>query len=147
MVENVIDKEFDKTNINSTINKLLDNYNFTELDENINKLTDNFNKLSNGSNTINNGLITLNNGLNRYNKEGINKLNRVVNINLKSYQNKINELIKLSKYSSIDTYKEDTKTNSKIIFMIDSKSIKEQNNIKKEVKKESFLDKVKGLFK
>ena len=147
VVKNVIDKEFDKNNINSNINKLLDNYNFTELDENINKLTDNFNKLSNGSNTINNGLITLNNGLNRYNKEGINKLNRVVNGNIKSYQYKINELIKLSKYSSIDTYKEDTKTNSKIIFMIDSKSVKEQNNNKKEVKKESFLDKVKGLFK
>ena len=147
VVKNVIDKEFDKNNINSNINKLLDNYNFTELDENINKLTDNFNKLSNGSNTINNGLITLNNGLNRYNKEGINKLNRVVNGNIKSYQYKINELIKLSKYSSIDTYKEDTNTNSKIIFMIDSKSVKEQNNNKKEVKKESFLDKVKGLFK
>ena len=147
VVKNVIDKEFDKNNINSNVNKLLDNYNFSELDNNINKLTDNFNKLSNGSNTINNGMNTLNNGLNRYNKEGINKLNRVVNGNIKSYQNKINELIKLSKESNIDIYTNNTKTNSKIIFMIDSKSIKEQNNTKKEVKKESFFDKVKGLFK
>ena len=157
VVENVINKQFSEKNIDSKLRKLLDIYEedinkkVTVLDDTIGTLSDSFNKLNSGSNQISNGMKALSDGLDKYNKEGINKINNLVNGDVKNIQKRLNVLTKLSNENiMIDDSTENTKRNSKMIFMIDSISKSNQNEnkikIKNDVRDNSFWSKVKGLF-
>ena len=92
---------------------------------------------------------TLSNGLDKYNKEGINKINKLVNGDVKTLQKRMNALKELSNENKmIDNSPTNSSNNSKIIFMIDSVSIPDNNKdkVKEEKKDNSFRSKVKGLF-
>ena len=156
VVNNIIKKEFSKKNVDSRLREILDIYeddinkNVSILDNTINTLSNSIEQLNNGSNQISQGMNTLSNGLDRYNKEGINKINSLVNSDVKTLQKRFAALVELSKNNkTIDSIPTNATGNSKIIFMIDSKS--KTNDIKKDITpketKVTFWDRIKGLFK
>ena len=156
VVNNIIKKEFSKRNVDSRLREILDIYeddinkNVSILDNTINTLSNSIEQLNNGSNQISQGMNTLSNGLDRYNKEGINKINSLVNSDVKTLQKRFAALVELSKNNkTIDSIPTNATGNSKIIFMIDSKS--KTNDIKKDITpketKVTFWDRIKGLFK
>lgn len=156
VVNNIIKKEFSKKNVDSRLREILDIYeddinkNVSILDNTINTLSNSIEQLNNGSNQISQGMNTLSNGLDRYNKEGINKINSLVNSDVKTLQKRFAALVELSKNNkTIDSIPTNATGNSKIIFMIDSKS--KTNDVKKDITpketKVTFWDKIKGLFK
>ena len=119
------------------------------LDDTINTLSNSLNQLNEGSKQMSKGMNALNIGLDKYNKDGINKINKLVNGDIKTLQERLEILIELSNENSIiDDKTTKTKSTSKMIFMIDSKSkpIEVISDSKKGEKKKSFLDKIKGLF-
>ena len=154
IVRNVIEKEFSEENVDSKLRELLDiyeddiNQKVTFVDNTINTLSDSLNKLNDGSNQLSTGMNALKDGLEKYNKEGINKINNLVNGDVKSTQKRLDTLIDLSnKNKTIDSVPSGSKNNSKMIFMIDSISKPVEKVVeKKEKKNESFIDKLKGLF-
>lgn len=156
VVNNIIKKEFSKKNVDSRLREILDIYeddinkNVSILDNTINTLSNSIEQLNNGSNQISQGMNTLSNGLDRYNKEGINKINSLVNSDVKTLQKRFAALVELSKNNkTIDSIPTNATGNSKIIFMIDSKS--KTNDVKKDITpketKVTFWDRIKGLFK
>lgn len=155
VVENVIEKQFSEENIDSKLRELLDiyeddiNQKVTVLDNTINTLSDSVNKLNNGSNQISTGMNTLSDGLDKYNKEGINKINTLVNGDISTLQKRLDALVKLSNENKIiDSTPSNASNSSKIIFMIDSAFKNDDTKIDKhkEKAKNSILDKIKGLF-
>ena len=156
VVRNVIEKEFSEENVDTKLRELLDIYDddinqkVTILDDTINTLSDSLNKLNDGSKQMSSGINALSNGLDKYNKEGIKKISKLVNGDVKTLQKRLDALVKLSKDNkTVDKIPNKSKSSSKIIFMIDSKEMKKEKKTetKKIEKKDSFWDKVKGLFK
>lgn len=155
VVKRIIEKEFSEENVDSKLRELLDMYEddiskkVVILDDTINTLSNSLNQLNEGSKQMSKGMNALNIGLDKYNKDGINKINELVNGDIKTLQERLEILIELSNENSIiDDKTTKTKSTSKMIFMIDSKSkpIEVISDSKKEEKKKSFLDKIKGLF-
>ena len=156
VVRNVIEKEFSEENVDTKLRELLDIYDddinqkVTILDDTINTLSDSLNKLNDGSKQMSSGINALSNGLDKYNKEGIKKISKLVNGDVKTLQKRLDALVKLSKDNkTVDKIPNKSKSSSKIIFMIDSKEMpkRTKTETKKIEKKDSFWDKVKGLFK
>ena len=156
VVRNIIEEQFSEENVDSKLREVLDiyeddiNQKVTVLDDTINTLSDSLNKLNEGSNQISAGMNTLSDGLDKYNKEGINKINKLVNGDVKTLQKRLDALIELSNENKmIDMSPSNTSNSSKIIFMIDSVS-KPNNDVKidesVEESKSSLWDKIKGLF-
>lgn len=154
VVKNVINKEFSEENVDSKLRELLEIYEddinkkVTIIDDTVNTLKDALNRLNTGSNQVTNGIKALSDGLDKYNREGINKISKLVNSDVKLIQKRLDALIKISNDNKmIDNVPKNAKSNSKIIFMIDSKSktVEEKIEIKEE-KKETFWDRVTGLF-
>lgn len=155
VVKNIIEKQFSEENVDSKLRELLDIYEddinnkLTILDDTVNTLSDSLNKLNNGSNQISNGMKDLSDGLDKYNKEGINKINKLVNGDVKTLQKRIDALISLSNENkTLDKIPSNAYNSSKMIFMIDSVSKPNYNTteIKKEETKKSLWDKIIGLF-
>ena len=155
VVKNIIEKQFSEENVDSKLREILDiyeediNQKVTVLDDTINTLSDSLNKLNDGSNQISTGMSSLSDGLDKYNKEGINKINSLVNGDVKTLQKRLDALMKLSNENKIiDSTPSNASNSSKIIFMIDS--VSKTNDIKSdesvEETKSSFWDKLKGLF-
>ena len=156
VVRNVIEKEFSEENVDTKLRELLDIYDddinqkVTILDDTINTLSDSLNKLNDGSKQMSSGINALSNGLDKYNKEGIKKISKLVNGDVKTLQKRLDALVKLSKDNkTVDKIPNKSKSSSKIIFMIDSKEMPKETKTetKKIEKKDSFWDKVKGLLK
>lgn len=155
VVKNVIENQLSSKNVDSKLRELLDEYEedinqkATILDNAVYTLSDSLNKLNNGSNQISDGMKALSNGLDKYNKEGINKINKLVNGDVKIFQKRFDALMNLSKKNKmIDMTPSKSSSSSKIIFMIDS--ISKPNDVivnepKVKVKK-TIWDKIKGLF-
>ena len=155
VVRKVINKELSKDNVDSKLRELLDMYEndinkkVVILDDTVNTLSSSLNQLNNGSKAMSSGMNALSKGLDKYNKEGINKISQLVNGDVKTLQQRLDALIELSnKNNLLDEKEKNTKSTSKMIFMIDSKSkpVEVITNNKKEEKKKSFFDKIKGLF-
>ena len=155
VVKNVIEKEFSEENVDSKLRELLNIYEddinkkVTVLDDTVNTLSESLNMLNDGSKQISTGMSALSSGLEKYNKEGINKINNLVNGDVKTLQKKLDALIQLSNNNqTIDTLPNNANGNSKIIFMIDSLSKPTETIVetKKEDQKSSLWDKIKGLF-
>lgn len=103
------------------------------------------NTLYNGIDELDNGIDKLSINLTKFNDEGINKITKFINSDLKNTTSKIKELTKLSEnYSSFAS----RDTNTKFILVIDSKKVQNEviktNSVEKQ---ETFLDRVKNLFK
>ena len=155
VVKNVVNRSLSDKNVDSKLRDVLNIYEddinkkVTVLDETIHTLSDSFNMLNNGSKQLSSGMNTLSLGLEKYNQEGINRISSLVNGDVKTLQKRLEALIQLSDENKmIDSMGNDSKGNSKMIFMIDSISKPEETKkeVKKEEKKETFFDKVKGLF-
>ena len=156
VVRNVINNSLNEDNVDSKIRELYDIYEddiinkVTVLDDAVNGLTDALNKLNDGSNQMYNGMNSLSNGLDKYNKEGINKINNLVNGDVRNIQKRLDALRELSNNNKmIDNSPNGASKSSKVIFMIDAiAKPKENNNIEKhsEKTKSTIWDKIKGLF-
>ena len=129
VVKNVINKEFSEANVDSKLKEILLIHEgdisdkLYILDTTVNTLSDAINQLNNGSKELSNGMDLLSNGLDKYNNEGIKKISKLVNGDVKSFQKRFEAAKKLSsKYKTLDSIDKNTKGTSKIIFMIDSLS-------------------------
>ena len=146
VVKKTIDEQITKENIESKLGERLNN-----LDGAINNLSTGMEKLNNGSSLVANGNKELFKGLEQYNKLGINKISNIVNGKVKSTQKRIESLIDSSnEYGLLDEKNDDVSGKSKMIFMIDSKTLtdnKTNESINKVDKSQKTLwDKIKGLF-
>ena len=105
--------------------------------------------LYNGIDSLDNGISLLSTNLDKFNKEGINKISSLTKEEAKPLTNRIKELVKLSnKYSSFAGKNKNTKGNTKFILVIDSvEAKKEDKKAENTVKKTTFVDRVKNLFK
>lgn len=126
VVNNIFEKQFSEEEVDSKLKEVLNIYkdDIDEkvhlLDTTINTLTDSINLLNTGSKGLSNGMDTLNKGLIKYNNEGISRLNKIVNGDVKTYQKRIEALMKLgTNYKIIDSINSNTNGNSKIIFMVE----------------------------
>lgn len=134
VVKNVVSKEFNPENVDKKLRELLDIYDediknkVTIIDDTINTLSNAILQLNNGSKNLSNGMSALSDGLDKYNKEGINKISKLVNGDVKTLQKRLDAIIKLSNDNRmIDNVPNGADSNSKIIFMIDSVSEVEEN--------------------
>ena len=134
VVKNVVSKEFNPENVDKKLRELLDIYDediknkVTVIDDTINTLSNAILELNNGSKNLSDGMSALSDGLDKYNKEGINKINKLVNGDVKTLQKRLDAIIKLSNANRmIDNVPNGADSNSKIIFMIDSISEVEEN--------------------
>ena len=134
VVKNVVSKEFNPENVDKKLRELLDIYDediknkVTVIDDTINTLSNAILQLNNGSKNLSNGMSALSDGLDKYNKEGINKISKLVNGDVKTLQKRLDAIIKLSNDNRmIDNVPNGADSNSKIIFMIDSVSEVEEN--------------------
>ena len=158
VVRNVIEKEFSEENVDSKLRQILNKYEddvkdkVNILDDTIKTLTTSMDTLNNGSNLVAKGTKELSKGLEKYNKLGINKISKLVNGPVKSTEQRLKSIVKLNnQHELLDEKEESTEGKSKIIFMIDSVTQKQNNKEKKvpkeEKEKRTFWEKVNGLFK
>ena len=154
IVRNVIEKQFDSENVDNKLREVLKIYEndisdkLMILDNTINTLSSSIKLLSDGSNKVTNGMEELSKGLDKYNREGINKISKLVNGDVKKFQSRFEAVMKLSNdYKTFDSINKSDTGISKIVFMIDSINRAKEEKIEiKEEKSESFIDKIKGLF-
>ena len=155
VVKKMIDKTFSHEEVDSKLKELLkihendisDKVNI--INTTVDSLSDALNKLNNGGEELSKGMEALHNGLDKYNKEGINKLNKLVNTDVKTLQKRLEAMMKLSKEEKmIDDISPNTNSTSKIIMMMDglSKSKEEKIILPEKEDKKGLWDKIKGLF-
>ena len=115
----------------------------------INEITNSLNTLYDGVNELDKGINKLSTGISTFNKSGINKVTNMVNGSVKSTTNKIKQMTKLSdNYISFTSSNLSSDSETKFILVIDSKKLEEETKtVKKEEKKETFIDRVINLFK
>jgi len=76
-------------------------------------------QFNNGINKLNNGYNTFDNGLNKFDKEGISKINSLVNNKLKPTTNKIEKMIDLgNNYNSFAGKSNNTESKTKFIMIV-----------------------------
>lgn len=93
----------------------------TKLTESINYLANSSNTLYKNINKIKEGSNTLNNGINKFDKEGITKINTIVNYNLRTNTDKIEKLISLSNsYDTIDIKNKNINSETKFIMIVNN---------------------------
>ncbi len=154
IVSNVMNKEFNPETMDNKLRLIIDNYKddindkLLIIDETVKSLTEALNMLDDGSYKLSTGMKEFSVGLDKYNREGINKLVKTVNGDIKSLAKRIEALEKLSDdYKLLDLSSNNTKTSSKIIFMIDGETLKEEKEQVEEIPENKNLwDKIKGLF-
>lgn len=136
-----------KNSSTTSLNAL--NNGLNELTNGLYALNEGAKTLYDGTTTLNKGIETLTNGLEKLDNEGIEKLNKLVNGNLKSLQTKLEKLEELSEnYQTLDEIDSNYEGSSKIIMIIDSVK-KEKEQVKNEeviVEDKSLWQKIKGLF-
>ena len=120
-----------------------------EINNNITKINNGLSSVNDGANKLNDGAIKLRDGLEKFNNEGINKIQDFVNNDLKNATTNIKELKKLAQeYNTFTKIDSNTKGETKFILVIDGQKVKEEKKQKKKtVKKETFGDKIINLFK
>ena len=90
----------------------------------------------------------LNSGISKFNNQGIKPIVKVGN-DAKKLTKRIEALDKLSNgYDSFSLKKDDTKSNTKFIMVIDGKEApkEEKKEVKKETKKQGLLERIAHLF-
>ena len=158
VVNNVLNEQLNEGSINTELGKVINSYEnaidqkLKIVDSNVDKIQDSIALLNNGANQLSNGMTLFDNGINRYNKEGINKLDRFVNNDIKGMGERIQKLIDYSReYTTIDEHTGDAKCDSKIIMVIEEvkekETKKEENQTTNIENKKRFWEKVKDLFK
>ncbi len=157
VVNNVINDQMKEETINSELSAIINAYEkdinnkLKIADENVNKAVYSIGLLNNGTHELANGMNLFNIGINRYNNEGIKKISKLVNGDVKEIEEKIEKLISYSEeYSTLDDNNSDEKCESKIIMVIEE--VKKDKKEKEAVEtadintKKSFWEKIKGLI-
>ncbi len=157
VVNNVINDQMKEETINSELSAIINAYEkdinnkLKIADENVNKAVHSIGLLNNGTHELANGMNLFNIGINRYNNEGIKKISKLVNGDVKEFEEKIEKLISYSEeYSTLDDNNSDEKSESKIIMVIEE--VKKDKKEKEAVEtadintKKSFWEKIKGLI-
>ena len=157
VVNNVINDQMKEETINSELSAIINAYEkdinnkLKIADENVNKAVHSIGLLNNGTHELANGMNLFNIGINRYNNEGIKKISKLVNGDVKEFEEKIEKLISYSEeYSTLDDNNSDEKCESKIIMVIEE--VKKDKKEKEAVEtadintKKSFWEKIKGLI-
>jgi len=156
VVARLINKQLSEKNVNNELGKIINKYEkdidtkLKVVDEKVSLLQSSVALLNNGSNELAKGISLFDEGLNKYNKEGISKLSKLVNGDVKSLEGKVEALVKLSNdYKTMDDITSNASGSSKVIFMIDSVKMQKEKKVNndKAVEKKTFLEKIKGLFK
>lgn len=136
-----------KNSSTTSLNTLANGLN--ELTSGLAVLNEGAKELYDGTSTLNKGIETLTNGLEKLDKEGIDKLNKLVNVDVKNLQTRLEKLVELgNEYQTLDEIDTDYEGSSKIIMVIDSikKEKEEVNNEEVIVEEKSLWQKIKGLF-
>jgi len=157
VVNNVINDQMKEETINSELSAIINAYEkdinnkLKIADKNVNKAVYSIGLLNNGTHELANGMNLFNIGINRYNNEGIKKISKLVNGDVKEFEEKIEKLISYSEeYSTLDDNNSDEKCESKIIMVIEE--VKKDKKEKEAVEtadintKKSFWEKIKGLI-
>ncbi len=120
----------------------------SQLYEKVNLLNDKTQELAEGSSELIKGMNTLNTGIATFNSDGIKTLSNSFNY-AKMLSNKTNSLLKLGEeYQSFDIKQTGVESSTKFLLVVDSvKAPKVEKKVSKEVKKVTFFDRVKNLFK
>jgi X-X-X-Leu-X-X-Gly heptad repeat protein len=122
----------------------------TQLTSGLNELNLGMDSLNNGTGDLKNGISTLDSGIAQFNSQGISKINELVNGDVRSIEQRIKALTKLSaNYTTFDETGENTIGQSKIIMIVDGLS-KPKEVVKKidiiDDNQKSLWEKIKGLF-
>ena len=157
VVNNVINDQMKEETINSELSAIINAYEkdinnkLKIADKNVNKAVYSIGLLNNGTHELANGMNLFNIGINRYNNEGIKRISKLVNGDVKEFEEKIEKLISYSEeYSTLDDNNSDEKCESKIIMVIEE--VKKDKKEKEAVEtadintKKSFWEKIKGLI-
>ncbi len=156
VVTRMVNKQLSGKNVNTELGKIINKYeNDLEsklkiVDSNVNKLQSSVSLLNSGTQQLSSGMNLFNDGLKKYNTEGISKLSKFVNGDVKTIESKVEALINLSNnYKTMDDIDSSATGSSKIIFLIDSvkKEKDKKVNDEKIVEKKTIGEKIKGLFK
>ena len=130
----------------------------TQLSEGSNSLTSGLSELDNGAktlkdgtNTLTEGIKTLTEGITKFDSEGIDSINNLVNGDLKTLGEKIKALIKLGNAYDTFTMKDsNTDGSTKFVLLVDkAQKTTKAKTAKTDTKKsenKSLLDKIKNLF-
>lgn len=132
----------------SSLNQLLDG--LTQLTSGLNELNLGMDSLNTGTGDLKTGIATLDSGIQQFNSQGISKINELVNGDVKSIEQRVKALAKLSaNYTTFDENGENTTGTSKIIMIVDGiskpKEVIQKIDIISDENK-SLWDKIKGLF-
>ena len=107
---------------------------------------DSLNTLYNGVEALDSGIQELSNGISKYNNEGIKQITSLVNGNIKSVSNKIEQLTKLADdYSSFAGTS--TQSDTKFVLTIDSLKVPKEKHTTKETKTTTLWNRIVNLFK
>lgn len=122
--------------------------NITKVTEGVSAMDEKGSDLVAGVEELNKGIAYLNEGITKFNDEGINKVSGLVNNNLKKTTSRLEALINLgNNYNSFDD-NNNIETSTKFVMVVDSvKAPTPKKDTVKEVKKESFWDRIINLFK
>lgn len=117
------------------------------LNNGVSLLNSKMRELSNGTNALGSGMTTLNNGIVVFNRDGIGELSKV-STKLSWVSGRVEALIKLgNNYQTFSLSQKDVEENTKFVLVVDGiKAPKEKEKVK-EVKKDTFIDRIKNLFK
>ena len=122
--------------------------NITKVTEGVSAMDEKGSDLVAGVEELSKGIAYLNEGITKFNDEGINKVSGLVNTNLKKTTSRLKALINLgNNYNSFDD-SNNIETSTKFVMVVDSvKAPTPKKDTVKEVKKESFWDRIINLFK
>lgn len=115
----------------------------------VDALAKNVPQLADGINKIYLGSKSLNEGISKYNEDGITKISNLVNLNVKTAQNRIEALVNLGEnYQTFTMNNKDNNGETKFVLTISGVKYEEKKETQKEtVKDTSLWTKIKNLFK
>lgn len=111
-----------ETATNETIAKLTPLFSgLKQLTDGLNEMNQKVSLLDDGAQQLTNGIGNLNTGIEQFNTQGINKISNLVNGDIKTIKDKINELAKISaNYKTFDDIPDEADGSSKIIMVVNA---------------------------
>ncbi len=111
-----------ETATNETIAKLTPLFSgLKQLTDGLNEMNQKVSLLDDGAQQLTNGIGNLNTGIEQFNTQGINKISNLVNGDIKTIKDKINELAKISaNYKTFDDIPDEADGSSKIIMIVNA---------------------------
>lgn len=118
-------------------------------EESVKSITFSLNTLYNGVSQIDSGINELSDGVSKFNDEGIQKLNKLINGEVKESSTKIKELVKLGeKYQTFAGNSDNQDSETKFVLVMDGQKLEKEVKVNDSSKTETtFIQRIKNLFK